>query len=140
MNEAIKVYIKVNDKHEITEINSDIFIHDITGWIYIDEGFGEKYSHAQNYYLDKNIIDDNGNYVYEYVDGEIREKDNTEAIVAMAKTKRISELKRFLSETDYKAIKYAEGEITEEEYAPFKAQRRAWRAEINYIEEEINNG
>ena len=47
---------------------------------------------------------------------------------------RISELKRLLAESDYKAIKYAEGEITEEEYAPIKEQRRAWRVEINELE------
>lgn len=46
----------------------------------------------------------------------------------------ISELKTQLSETDYKAIKYAEGWITEEEYAEVKAQRQAWRDRINELE------
>lgn len=50
---------------------------------------------------------------------------------------RIAELKQKLQETDYKAIKYAEGELTEEEYAPMKAQRKAWREEINKLEEEL---
>ena len=49
---------------------------------------------------------------------------------------RINELKELLSTSDYKAIKYAEGELTEEEYAPVKAQRRAWRAEINSLEQQ----
>lgn len=47
---------------------------------------------------------------------------------------RISELKQLLTDTDYKAIKYAEGEITAEEYAPIREQRRAWRVEINNLE------
>lgn len=48
--------------------------------------------------------------------------------------KRIAELKKLLADSDYKAIKYAEGEILEEEYLPIKEQRRAWRAEINELE------
>ena len=51
------------------------------------------------------------------------------------KQTRIYELKGYLYETDYKAIKYAEGEISAEEYAPIKEQRRQWRAEINRLEE-----
>ena len=50
---------------------------------------------------------------------------------------RIIELKQKLQETDYKAIKYAEGELSVEEYAETKAQRRAWREEINKLEEEL---
>ena len=49
---------------------------------------------------------------------------------------RISELKRNLSNTDYVAIKFFEGWITEEEYASIKAQRQAWRDEINELEQE----
>lgn len=52
------------------------------------------------------------------------------------KEQRISELKKNLYDTDYKAIKYAEGELTAEEYAPIKEQRRAWRQEINELETE----
>ena len=52
---------------------------------------------------------------------------------------RIIELKQKLKETDYKAIKYAEGELSVEEYAETKAQRRAWREEINKLEEELKD-
>lgn len=50
---------------------------------------------------------------------------------------KIIELKRQLRLTDYKAIKYAEGELTAAEYAETKAQRKAWREEINSLENEI---
>lgn len=50
---------------------------------------------------------------------------------------RIEELKFNLSKTDYQAIKFAEGALTEEEYAETKAQRQAWRDEINRLEKEI---
>lgn len=50
---------------------------------------------------------------------------------------RISELKSNLAKTDYEAIKFAEGEMSAEDYEPYKVQRRAWRAEINQLEEEL---
>lgn len=53
------------------------------------------------------------------------------------KEKRIAELKRELSRSDYKAIKYAEGEISVEDYAEIKLQRNKWRGEINALEEAL---
>jgi len=50
----------------------------------------------------------------------------------------IQQLKKQLSDTDYKAIKYAEGQLTEEEYAPDKTQRAYWRQRINLIQQEFN--
>ena len=50
---------------------------------------------------------------------------------------RIIELKSNLRSTDYLAIKYAEGQLTAEEYATTKAQRQAWRDEINALEAQI---
>lgn len=50
---------------------------------------------------------------------------------------RIFELKALLKESDYRAIKYAEGVYTEEEYAPYKAQRKAYRDEINELEKQL---
>ena len=47
---------------------------------------------------------------------------------------RILELKKKLADTDYKLMKFIEGELTEEEYAPIKAQRQVWRNEINELE------
>lgn len=46
----------------------------------------------------------------------------------------IIKLKTRLAETDYKAIKYAEGLISAEEYEPIKAQRQSWRDEINNLQ------
>lgn len=53
------------------------------------------------------------------------------------KQNRIAELKANLADTDYQAIKYAEGLISETDYAPIKAQRQAWRDEINALETEL---
>lgn len=46
----------------------------------------------------------------------------------------ISDLKRNLNKTDYQAIKFAEGEMLEVDYAPIKEQRKSWRKEINDLE------
>lgn len=43
-------------------------------------------------------------------------------------------LKKALKNTDYRALKYADGCYTEEEYAPYKAEREAWREQIREIE------
>lgn len=52
---------------------------------------------------------------------------------------QILQLKNELAKTDYKAIKYFEGWITEEEYAPIKARRQNLRDKINELEEELQN-
>lgn len=49
----------------------------------------------------------------------------------------IHELKDKLNNTDYQAIKYAEGWLTEEDYAPVKAQRQEWRNRINELEQGV---
>lgn len=47
---------------------------------------------------------------------------------------QISTLKRNLDKTDYQAIKFAENEMSAEDYAPVKEQRKGWRKEINDLE------
>ena len=50
------------------------------------------------------------------------------------KEMRISELKAQLAETDYKALKFFEGWLSEDEYAPVRAERQAIRDKINELE------
>lgn len=66
IQKKISVYIKINEKKEIIDVNSDIFIKDFTDWIKIDEGFGDRYAHAQSQYFDKPLINANGNYNFKY--------------------------------------------------------------------------
>lgn len=51
-----------------------------------------------------------------------------------AKESLICELKIKLAETDYKAIKYAEGVLSESEYSETRRQREEWRSRINTLE------
>lgn len=46
-------------------------------------------------------------------------------------------LENKLHSTNTKAILYLEGLLSEQDYAPIKAQRQAWRDEINQLEEKI---
>lgn len=49
----------------------------------------------------------------------------------------INAMKILLNQTDYKALKHADGVISDEEYAETAAQRNGWRAKINDLEEEM---
>lgn len=79
------------------------------------------------------------------VNGIVRDATPTE-LAAMAEARaaweaspeyragRIAALKAELAETDYKALKFIEGWLTEAEYAPIKARRQQLRNQINALE------
>lgn len=67
-------------------------------------------------------------YVNLYTDAEL---------TVQANKKRIAELKALLQATDYQAIKYAEGFISEADYLPIKQTRQEYRNEINELETQI---
>lgn len=46
-------------------------------------------------------------------------------------------LKQLLSATDYKALKHADGVITDEEYEPIRQLRIGYREKINELEEQL---
>lgn len=69
--------------------------------------------------------------VTSWTPGTIPEKRMSEKELA---EREIKELKAKLDATDYQAIKYAEGELSEKEYEPTRVQRREWRARINELE------
>lgn len=64
-----KVYVKTDSKSVIREINSDVFLSDVEGYIMIDEGSGDKFAHAQGNYLPDSLIDDKGRYNFKLVNG-----------------------------------------------------------------------
>ena len=80
---------------------------------------------------------------YAVVDGKFTIKRRTPTVeeIKVDETAKINrqifELKLKLTQTDYKAIKYSEGLLTDKEYAEVKAQRQAWRDEINRLEEKL---
>lgn len=88
----------------------------------LDENGNELDNSTLDYELGYLTKKEEGVFVYHYFD----EKQLAE--------QKIPKLKQLLAETDYKAIKFAEGELSAEEYEPVKQQRRAWREEINELE------
>lgn len=77
---------------------------------------------------------------YAVVDGKFTIKRRTPTIEELHNddiqdiNREINVLKKRLFDTDYKAIKYAEGWLTDKEYAEAKAQREEWRKRINELE------
>lgn len=72
------VYVKTDEKNRIMDINSSAFISDISGWVEIDSGDGDRYHHAQGNYLPKPITDENGVYRYKFENGAICERSEGE--------------------------------------------------------------
>lgn len=72
------VYVQTDTESRITAINSDAFITSLDGWTKIDEGFGDKYHHAQGNYFPLPLRDDRGIYRYKLVDGEPEERTQEE--------------------------------------------------------------
>lgn len=64
----------------------------------------------------------------------IKRVDNTIIFETLTADKKIGILKQKLLSTDYQAIKFAECQISAEEYEPIKKQRQEWRDKINELE------
>ena len=104
-----RVYVKTNAFGHITAINSSAFLSDVTGWIQIDSGYGDRYHHAQGNYFPGCILTATGAYRYKLVDGtpvectaeELREQMNEENVSAnIGLEARINNL-----ETGYREIR-----------------------------------
>ena len=67
------VYVKPDESGYITAVNSSAFLTDLTGWVEIDSGYGDKYHHAQGNYFPESIFTEGGAYRYKLVDGEVVE-------------------------------------------------------------------
>lgn len=78
-----KVYIRATNGI-ITEINSDAFLPDTDGWTLIDQGETDKFHHAQNNYLPKSIMTNDGIYRYKLVSGKAVERTAAEIAADIA--------------------------------------------------------
>lgn len=76
-----KVYIKLDDKNNVVEVESTAFYQEQElidkGFIFVDEGSGNTYGHAQPYYLKtkygKPKYDEDGRPNFKFEDGQIVE-------------------------------------------------------------------
>lgn len=70
-----RVFIFIDDNNRIIRIEGEYTLpQDLTDWIQIDEGYGDKYNLAQSHYLDKPLMTEDGIYQFKYSDGQIVER------------------------------------------------------------------
>ena len=68
------VYVQTDAENRITAVNSDAFLTTLDGWVKIDEGYGDKYHHAQGNYFPLPIRDHRMIFRYKLVDGVPEER------------------------------------------------------------------
>lgn len=78
------VYIRTDFTGRVLEINSSAFLADTEGWTQIDEGWGDRYHHAQGNYLDGPLYDDNGILRYKLDRGRVVERTEEEIAADLA--------------------------------------------------------
>ncbi len=74
-----RVFILIDDNNRVTRIEGEYTLPtDLTDWIQIDEGQGDKYNLAQSNYLEKGLMTDDGIYQYKYENEEVVERTEEE--------------------------------------------------------------
>lgn len=90
LNPKSKVYVLIDSNNYITRIEGQYSLPlDLTGWILIDEGYGDKYNLAQTHYFDKPLITQDGIYQYKLV-GTTPIERSEEEIAAERETKNFT--------------------------------------------------
>lgn len=67
------VLVRTDSKNRVTAINSSGFAEG-SSWTQIDEGYGDKYHHAQSNYLPKPLTDERGICRYKLADNKVTER------------------------------------------------------------------
>jgi hypothetical protein len=74
-----RVFILKDDNNRVTRIEGEYTLpQDLTNWILIDEGYGDKYNLAQTHYLEKGLMTEDGIYQYKYENEEVIERTEEE--------------------------------------------------------------
>lgn len=74
-----KVYVQVDEKNRITRIEGGYTTpEDLTGWVQIDEGTGDRYNLCQTHYFDGGIYTTDGIPRYKLQDGKAVERGKEE--------------------------------------------------------------
>lgn len=65
-----RVYILLDEKERIVRVEGEYSLpSDLTGWVQIDEGYGDRFSLAQSHYLDGGLYTMQGIHRYKYEGG-----------------------------------------------------------------------
>lgn len=104
MDEKYIVYVRADETGRIVEINSSAFLVDTEGWTAIDEGYGDKYHHAQGNYFPLPLYGTNGCANYKLADGTPALRTEAEKAAESAAQVRQAVLKGVITEAQYKKI------------------------------------
>ena len=99
-----------------------------------------KWCNEHNCYIEEIEAKEDGTRQFQIK--QIPQKTEDEKLIEQYQSE-IVELKKYLFDTDYKAIKFAEGELSESDYQEVKSQRHDARVRINELEsliEELEKG
>lgn len=69
MEEPYIVYVRADEEGRVAEVNSSAFVKDAAGWTAVDEGYGDKYRHAQGHYFPLSLYDADGCANYKLENG-----------------------------------------------------------------------
>lgn len=69
-----KVYVKLDDQGRIIRCEGGYTTpNDLDGWVFIGEGYGDRYNLCQSHYLPKSIYNEDGLPRYKLVGNQIEE-------------------------------------------------------------------
>ena len=69
--QPVKVYVEVDKDNNIIKVFSSDFEDPTETSIKIDEGFGDKFRHAQSQYFEKPLMNDDGTYNYKFENNKV---------------------------------------------------------------------
>ena len=102
-----RVYILLDEKERIVRIEGEYSLpSDLTGWVQIDEGYGDRFSLAQSHYLDGGLYTHQGVPRYKYDGGACvlrSEAEIAEDVAALPKPQP-SQLDRVEAQATYTAM------------------------------------
>ena len=84
MDEKYTVYVRADETGRIVEVNSIAFMADTAGWTAIDEGYGDKYHHAQGNYFPLPLFGPDGCASYKLADNVPVERTQAEKAAELA--------------------------------------------------------
>lgn len=102
-----RVYILLDEKGRIVRVEGEYSLpSDLTGWVQIDEGYGDRFSMAQSHYLDGGLYTMQGIPRYKYEDGAcvLRGEEELAADLAALPAPGPSQLDRLEAQATYTAM------------------------------------
>lgn len=84
MEDKYTVYVRTDAAGRIVEINSSAFLADTAGWTAIDEGYSDKYHHAQGNYFSKPLYDEQWCANYKIENSIVLERTEEEKEIEMS--------------------------------------------------------